>query len=78
MSPITIHQRNIHALVLEIYKTINNLNPNFMDEIFCVKQHNYPTRNQNLVYKNPRTVSYGLETKACQIWNSIPQEIRIA
>ena len=23
-----------------------------MDEIFCVKQHNYPTRNQNLVYSN--------------------------
>ena len=49
---VTIHQRNIHALALEIYKTINNLNPNFMDEIFCVKQNNYPTRNQNLV--NPR------------------------
>ena len=51
-----------------------------MDDIFCVKQHNYPTRNQNLVYPNPWTVSYGLGTlgyKACQIWNSIPQEIKI-
>ena len=78
---VTIHQRNIHASALEIYKTINNLNPNFMDEIFSVKQNNYPTRNQNLVYPNPRTVTYGLETlgyKACQIWNSIPQEIKIA
>ena len=66
---------------VKINKTINNLNPNFMDEIFCVEQHNYPTRNQNLIYPNPRTVSYGLETlgyKACQIWKSIPQEIKIA
>ena len=52
---ITIHKRNIHALALEIYKTINNLNPKFMDEIFCVKQHNYSTRSQNLVYH----VKYG-------------------
>ena len=73
---ITIHKRNIHALALEIYKTINNLNPKFMDEIFCVKQHNYSTRSQNLVYPNPPTVCYGLETlgyKAYQIWSSIPQ-----
>ena len=79
--PIIIHKRNIHALALEIYKTINNLNPKFMDEIFYMKQHNYSTRSQNLVYPNPRTVCYGLETlgyKACQIWSSIPQEIKIA
>jgi hypothetical protein len=34
---VTIHQRNIQALILEIYKTLNNFNPTFMKEIFCLK-----------------------------------------
>ena len=50
-----------------------------MKEIFYLKQHNYPTRKQNLVYPNPRTVCYGLETfgyKASQLWSKIPKEIQ--
>ena len=76
---VTIHQRNIQALTLEVYKTLNDLNPDFMKEIFYLKQHDYPTRNQQIVYPNPRTVSYGLETfgyKASQIWSKIPNEIQ--
>ena len=78
---ITIHQRNIQALSLEIYKTMHDLNPSFMKDIFCVKLHNYSTRKQNLSYPNPHTVAYGLETfgyKATQIWSSLPTEIREA
>ena len=76
---VTIHQRNIQALTLEVYKTLNDLNPGFMKEIFYLKQHDYPTRNQQIVYPNPHTVSYGLETfgyKASQIWSKIPYEIQ--
>jgi hypothetical protein len=59
---VTIHHRNIQALTLEIYKSLNNLNPEFMKEVFCLKQLNYPLRNQSLAYPNPSTVSYGLGT----------------
>ena len=38
---VIIHHRNIQALTLEIYKTLNNLNPQFMKEVFCLKQQNY-------------------------------------
>ena len=78
---ITIHQRNIQALTLEVYKTLNNLNPSLMKEVFHLKQHNFSTRNQNLVYPNPRTVNYGLESfgyKASQLWSNIPKEIQKA
>ena len=78
---VTVHQHNIEALTLEIYKTLNNLNPTLMNEIFYLKQHSYHTRKQNLEYPNPRTVTYGLETfgyKACQIWSNIPYEIQYA
>ena len=78
---VTIHQRNIQALTLEIYKTLNNLNPTFMKEIFYLKEHHYNTRNQGLVYPNPRSVTYGLESfgyKATQLWNNIPYKIKQA
>ena len=78
---VTIHQRNIQALLLEIYKTLNNLNPEFMGEIFCTQRHNYPMRSQNLIYPNPHSVMYGLESfgyKASQLWNAIPSDIQEA
>ena len=76
---LSIHQRNIQSLAIEIFKTNNVLNPNFMKEIFRPVNHNYNTRRDNLYLPNPRTVSYGLETfgyRANQIWNSIPIEIK--
>ena len=38
---VTIHQRNIQALAIEIHKTLNNLNPIFMKEIFSLNEHKY-------------------------------------
>ena len=76
---VTIHQRNIQVLTTEIYKTLNDLNPTLMKEVFCVKEHKFFTRKQNLTYPNPRTVSYGVETfgyKASQIWRNIPNDIQ--
>ena len=76
---ITIHQRNIHALAIEVYNTLNDLNPPFMKEIFCLKEHNYSTRRQQLSSEKPSTVTYGLESfkyKAGQIWRSLPREIQ--
>ena len=76
---VTIHHRNIQALTLEIYKSLNNLNPEFMKEVFCLKQLNYPLRNQSLAYPNPRTMSYGLESfgyKGSQLWHNLPKEIQ--
>ena len=76
---LSIHQRNIQSLAIEIFKMNNDLNPIFMKEIFRPVNHNYNTRRDNLYFLNPRTVSYGLETfgyRANQIWNSIPNEIK--
>ena len=76
---LSIHQRNIQSLAIEIFKTNNDLNPNFMKEIFRPVNHNYNTRRDNLYLPNLRTVSYGLDTfgyRENQIWNSIPNEIK--
>ena len=76
---VTIHERNIQGLTLEVYKTMHDLNPVFMKEIFSPKQHRHNTRNEELTYPNPRTVAYGLESfgfKANQLWRSIPRNIQ--
>ena len=55
------------------------MNPEFMKEIFYLKQHNHHMRSTLLEYQNPSTVTYGLESfgyKATQLWNSIPREIQ--
>ena len=75
---VTIHQRNIQTLTIEIHRTLNDLTPIFMKDIFSTKQHKYFSRRQHLEYQKPCTVTYGLESfgyKASQIWNSIPREI---
>ena len=59
---VTIHEKNIQALALEIFKTRNGLNPKFMKNIFSPLQHNYNTRNEYLTYPIPRTVTYALES----------------
>ena len=77
----TIHMRNIQQLMLEVYRTLNNLNPKFMNEIFKYKQHNYNTRKQHLIYPNPHTSSHGLQSfgyKSCQLWDLLPHEIQNA
>ena len=76
---VTIHNRNIQALSLEIYKTMHELNPVFMKDIFHLRKQNYATRNEQICHPNPRTITYGLESfgyKATQIWRSIPYDIR--
>ena len=77
--PVTIHHRNIQTLALEIYKTIHELNPIFMKDVFSLGKKNHPTRTEQLSHPNPRTVTYGLESfgyKARQIWRYIPNEIK--
>ena len=51
-----------------------------MKNIFCPVSHGYYTRNQNLAYPNPKSVSYGLDTfvyRGNEIWN-LPNEIKSA
>ncbi len=77
-----IHARNLKVLMTEVYKTINNLNPPFMKEIFQIKNSGYNLRNNNLL-KVPKTstVSFGyksLSVRGAIIWNTLPDEIKNA
>ena len=60
---MTIHQHNLQLLMVEIFKTKNNLNPIFMKYIFTAigdVQHNFRSRN-HMQLPNVKTATYGTE-----------------
>ena len=78
---VTIHNRNLERLATEIYKTINHMNPTFMDEIFQVTETPYNLRSTSFKQKKPNTVIYGLDAisyRCNHLWNSIRLKIRTA
>ena len=73
---VTIHTKNLQLLMTEIYKTRNDLNPSFMQEIFCENQSHYNLRN-NVEFVQPRVRSVGNGTesirfKGPQLWQMLP------
>ena len=55
---VSIRQRNLHCLMIEIYKTKKSLNHSFMSEIFEARDAQYALRNKNaLDISNTRKTS---------------------
>ena len=71
------HQR---TLSVEIFKTIKNLNPSFMQSIFSSRTSKHPSRNpNNLNHFQPNQVTFSCKSlKAIepQIWNCLPNEVK--
>jgi len=77
---VSVHQRNLQLLLIEIYKTINNLNPSFMAEVFVTNVVPYNLRGStNLVLPKARTNLYGIDTVRFvgkKLWQTLPKEIK--
>ena len=74
----TIEVRKLRYLSLEIFKTIHDLNPPFMKEIFTLNTSRDASRNL-LMVKCQQTKRYGTDTLRSlgpKIWNSLPDEYR--
>ena len=70
--------RRIKTLVIEIFKTVNELNSNFMKTIFTSKTNSriWPF---DLLVKNCNTEKYGSKSLIAlgqKIWNAIPKKIK--
>ena len=77
----SIHHRNIQTLAIELFKFLNGLSPQIMNEVFQFKSPApYHLRNKNESYgKNPKTVTYGTELVSFmtpKIWSIVPQELK--
>ena len=75
-----VHQRNIKALMKEIYKFINNLFPPIIDHMIQFCENSYNLRNfQQLATSMKKTTKMSLEKisyRGLQQWNLVPQEIK--
>ena len=78
----TIHVQSVRTLALEVYKTLNNLNPVFVKDYFVPK-----TTGHNIRLKNPLDIPKSRTTNNCiislifqgpKIWNSLLESIKTA
>ena len=61
---VSVHQKNLQLVLTKLYKTVNNLNPISMAEVFVAKDVPYNLRSSNnLVLPRARSSLYGIDTK---------------
>ena len=79
-SSITTHKRNLQLLMIEIFKTKNDLSTTFMKDIFSERDSYYSLRNVNhLQLPKVRTTIYGTENiqyRGCLLWFSLPSFLK--
>ena len=59
-------------------KTVNNLNPNYIKDIFTPKLHP-KVRPNDILVKHRNTITYGtksLKTLGRKMWNQLPKDIK--
>ena len=81
-STSSMNVKRLRALCVELYKTINKLNPDFMRDLFKLRFTNRPVREKykmNMIIPEFNQVSYGkksLRTFGPKLWNSLPYHIK--
>lgn len=74
----TMKIKRIRTLALEIFKTLNDLNPAFMKSLI-ENRLNSKRRNNDLIVPFRKTVKFGDKSIRClgpHIWNALPNEIK--
>ena len=75
---VTMKIKRLRVLATEIFKAVNNLDPNYMKDIFTPKLHPNVRPNDILV-KHHNSITYGaknLKTLGPNIWNQLPGDIK--
>ena len=77
---VKIHDQNLQKLVIEIYKTMKNLNPSYIWEFHERKVVKYDLRTENLCrLPKTRTTKFGIESlsfRGSLLWNSLCDQIK--
>ena len=78
----TVNVSNYRSLCIEILKTLNDINPSFIKDIFKLRMTNRPTREKyklNLEIPKSNRVRFGTKILRClgpKVWNSLPYHIK--
>ena len=77
---VSIRQRNLQTLAIEIFKIHNNIAPEIINYVFKIKYHQRNFRSDvRLQRRNVNTILYGKETIAslgAQISNLVPKNLK--
>ena len=77
---VTIHIKNLQKLMLEIYKSMNHLNPSYVWHIHERKEIQYDLRTKNLCkLQSTKTIKFGMESLSFRgsiLWNNLNDEIK--
>ena len=76
---ITVHTKNLQLLVVEIFKSLRHLNPEFMWDSFILKPEVYHLRQgQSLVIPHARSTRAinTLDFRAALAWNHLPSDLK--
>ena len=74
----SIEIKRYRTLALEIFKTLNDLNPTYMQNFFYLRSSS-ARRPNNIAVVRTNTNTYGtksLRSLGPQIWNSLPEHIK--
>jgi hypothetical protein len=76
----TLHVRRIKTIASEVFKSLNDLNPIFMSEMFTVKDISYDLRDSNILFQPKfKKITYGKNTfkyYGSHIWNLLPNDVK--
>ena len=76
----TMHVRQVQNLCIEIYKTLSNLNPEYMHELFERNSHTYSTRRPyDLKISRVNQTSFGsrsIRAEEAKLRNHLPENIK--
>ena len=79
---VSMKVRRMRYLCMEIYKTLNDLNPGYMKDIFQVQQSAYSTRrpcNSKVPRVNQTTFgTRSIRYEGAKIWNHLPNSLKSA
>ena len=72
--------KRLRSLALEIYKTLNHLNPDYMFEIFKQTENRNSQRFKDIIASQSfKQIKYGknsIRVLAPKLWNSLPNEAK--
>jgi len=75
----TLEVRRLRLLATEIFKTLNDLNPPYMKDIFKLNTRRAETGNDRLIVQaqiSRRYGSYTLRSLGPKIWNKLPSDLK--
>ena len=77
---VTVHERNIQTLAIELYKILNGLSPEIMSQVFPLKEDIKYCSQNKFKTRNVHSVKYGINTLTHlgpKIWAMVPDEIKV-